>query len=124
MKVAIQSILVESSGKQILIDTCFGNDRELPYPNVPVLQTDFLERLDERGFGPADVDYVLCDDHGWRWDPLITVDGQSDRAESRQRYSLLSRGSQSVRARSPIRLKLNTVRSMNIPGTSAMNGYS
>ncbi len=70
MRVAVQSLLVESEGRRILIDTCFGNDRALPYPNVPVLKTDFLDQLTARGFGRNDVDVVLCThlhyDHvGW-----------------------------------------------------------
>lgn len=73
---AFQAFLVESQGQRILVDTCFGNDRELPF--VEVLHTDFLERLTAAGFGPDDVDIVVCThlhtDHvGW-----IThlVDGQ------------------------------------------------
>ena len=70
MKVAIQALLVESGGKRILIDTCFGNDRKFPYAGMAVLHTDFLERLTGHGFGPDDVDVVVCThlhfDHvGW-----------------------------------------------------------
>lgn len=77
MKVAIQSILVESAGTRIVVDTCFGNDRELPYPNVPVLHTDFLDRLAASGFPREEVDTVLCThlhfDHvGWN---TMLVDG-------------------------------------------------
>lgn len=70
VNVAIQSLLVESAGKRIIVDTCFGNDRTLPYEGMPVFHTDFLERLSAEGFGPSDVDVVVCThlhhDHvGW-----------------------------------------------------------
>jgi glyoxylase-like metal-dependent hydrolase (beta-lactamase superfamily II) len=81
MKVAIQSILVESRGKRIVVDTCYGNDRNHVFP--PKLSTDYLERLTLAGFAPSDVDFVLCThlhpDHiGWntrlvdgKWTPTF-----------------------------------------------------
>lgn len=83
MRVAVQSFLLEADGKKILVDTCFGNDRDLPYPNVPTLHTDFLDQLGEHGFGPEEIDAVVCThlhyDHvGWntrlesdRWVPTF-----------------------------------------------------
>lgn len=83
VRIAIQSMLVESGGTRILVDTCFGNDRTLPYPGMPVFHTDFLERLHAAGFGPDHVDVVVCThlhfDHvGWntrlvdgRWVPTF-----------------------------------------------------
>ncbi len=68
--VAIQSMLVRSQGRRILVDTCFGNDRRLPYPGMPPLQTDYLERLSAAGFDRLEVDSVVCthlhiDHTGW-----------------------------------------------------------
>ncbi len=63
-----QAFLVESQGQRILVDTCFGNDRQVQF--IDTLHTDFLERLTAQGFGPDDVDVVVCthlhNDHvGW-----------------------------------------------------------
>jgi glyoxylase-like metal-dependent hydrolase (beta-lactamase superfamily II) len=70
LNIAVQALLVEADGRRIIVDTCFGNDRQLPYPGMEPLHTDFLERLAEQGFGADDVDVVVCThlhfDHvGW-----------------------------------------------------------
>ena len=49
LKVAIQTFVVESDGKVIIVDTCFGNDRNLPYEHMEPLQTAFLDDLAARG---------------------------------------------------------------------------
>lgn len=81
---AIQTWVLRSEGKTILIDTGVGNDKERPY--IPVwnrLDTAFLSRLAEAGVRPPDVDIVinthLHNDHvGWntrlhdrRWVPTF-----------------------------------------------------
>jgi glyoxylase-like metal-dependent hydrolase (beta-lactamase superfamily II) len=72
---SIHALVVESGGKTIVVDTCMGNDRELPQGLGP-LQTRFLEELE--GVVPReDVDFVLCThlhfDHvGWN---TMRVDG-------------------------------------------------
>lgn len=69
--VAIQSFLLESDGRLVLVDTGIGNRKQRP--NVPQFHdrdTPFLERLREAGAEPADIDVVACThlhpDHvGW-----------------------------------------------------------
>lgn len=65
LKAQVQSFLIKSNGKNILIDTCNGNDKDRP--NVPTwgsLKTDFLKKIPEK------IDIVACThlhfDHvGW-----------------------------------------------------------
>jgi len=73
---SIHALVVESCGKTIVVDTCMGNDRELPAGFGP-LQTSFLEDL-EQVVSRESVDYVLCThlhfDHvGWN---TMLVDGE------------------------------------------------
>lgn len=67
---SIFSLLVESGGKKIVIDTCVGNDKERGVPMWNKRQTKFLEDMAEAGFSRASVDFVACthlhQDHvGW-----------------------------------------------------------
>lgn len=71
LKALVQSFLVKSNRKNILIDTCNGNGKKRP--NVPTwgnLQTDYLKKFNESGITPESVDIVACThlhfDHvGW-----------------------------------------------------------
>lgn len=77
LKVAVQTFLVESDGKKLLVDTCFGNDRDLPYDHMEPLQTGFLDDLASVGAAREQIDYVMCThlhfDHvGWN---TMLVDG-------------------------------------------------
>lgn len=71
LKTLVQSFVIQADGKNILIDTCNGNDKDRP--NVPTwshLQTLFLENLAILGLQPTDIDVVACThlhfDHvGW-----------------------------------------------------------
>lgn len=57
---AIQTWVLRSGGRTILIDTGVGNDRDRPQaPAFDHLRTDFLDRLDAVGVVPADVDIVI-----------------------------------------------------------------
>lgn len=74
MRMAFNSFVVESEGKLIMVDTCYGNDKTRTYPHMNHLQTAYLETLGAAGFSPEQFDYVLCThlhvDHvGWntRW---------------------------------------------------------
>ncbi|WNV86897.1 MBL fold metallo-hydrolase [Umezawaea sp. Da 62-37] len=80
----MQTWLVRSAGKTILVDTGVGNGKERPYmPFFAHLDTDFLANLARAGVQPADVDVVVCThvhgDHvGWntrlegsRWVPTF-----------------------------------------------------
>ncbi len=71
LRAQVQSFLIRSNGKNILIDTCNGNDKERP--NVPTwgnLQTNYLEKFKAVGILPEEIDIVACThlhfDHvGW-----------------------------------------------------------
>jgi glyoxylase-like metal-dependent hydrolase (beta-lactamase superfamily II) len=80
----VHSWLVRVGGRNVLIDTCLGNDKSRPgLAEGHMLDTRYLERLTELGLTPDDVDYVLCThlhvDHiGWntrlengRWVPTF-----------------------------------------------------
>jgi len=80
----VQSYIIRTGSKTILVDTCCGNHKERPdEPPFHNLNTPYLERLAALGAGPEDVDYVLCThlhvDHvGWntrlengRWVPTF-----------------------------------------------------
>ncbi|EFE72222.1 MBL fold metallo-hydrolase [Streptomyces viridosporus] len=81
---AIQTWLLRSEGKTILVDTGVGNHKDRPY--APVwnrLETDFLANLSRAGVEPEDVDIVInthlhIDHVGWntylhgrRWVPTF-----------------------------------------------------
>lgn len=76
---AIQTWLVRSEGRTILIDTGVGNHKERPYAPVwSHLETGFLANLARAGVAPEDVDIVvnthLHTDHvGWN----TYLDGRS-----------------------------------------------
>ncbi|MEU0476541.1 MBL fold metallo-hydrolase [Streptomyces olivaceus] len=56
----IQTWVLRSEGKTILLDTGVGNGRERPQvPQFAGLQTDFLARLRAAGVAPEDVDLVV-----------------------------------------------------------------
>ncbi len=67
----LQSWVIEIDGMRILIDTGAGNDKVRPgIPLFGNLRTPFMERLAAAGFGPDDIDVVVCThlhvDHvGW-----------------------------------------------------------
>lgn len=71
VRAMIQTWLVRSEGRIILIDTGIGNGRERPYmPFFAHLETDYLGQLAAAGVRPEDVDVVICThvhgDHvGW-----------------------------------------------------------
>jgi glyoxylase-like metal-dependent hydrolase (beta-lactamase superfamily II) len=80
---SIHSLIVESQGQTIMVDTCIGNDKQRNYPRWNMMQNDFLERFQQAGFTTEQVDTVLCThmhvDHvGWntrlidgRWVPTF-----------------------------------------------------
>jgi glyoxylase-like metal-dependent hydrolase (beta-lactamase superfamily II) len=82
---SVHALLVESGGEKIIVDTCVGNDK-----NLPTLKAwhekqggSFLDDLSDAGFAPESVGTVLCThlhvDHvGWntrlddgRWTPTF-----------------------------------------------------
>jgi glyoxylase-like metal-dependent hydrolase (beta-lactamase superfamily II) len=81
---AIQTWLLRSEGRTILVDTGVGNHKERPYAPVwSHLETDFLANLARAGVRPEDVDIVInthlhIDHVGWntyldgrRWVPTF-----------------------------------------------------
>lgn len=85
LKAQVQSFVIKTDGKHVLIDTCNGNDKNRPgMPTWGNLNTDFLEKFVRIGINPEEVDYVACThlhfDHvGWntklengKWTPTFT----------------------------------------------------
>jgi len=59
-RAAIQTWVLRTGGRTILIDTGVGNDRDRPQvPTFDHLHTDYLRRLAEVGVEPGDVDVVI-----------------------------------------------------------------
>lgn len=84
LTMAIQSFVIETPDRRIIVDTCLGNDkqdRRIPHWNDR--KGPFLQDLTEAGFPPDSIDTVLCThlhvDHvGWntrlqdgRWVPTF-----------------------------------------------------
>lgn len=71
LKAQVQSFPIKSEGKNILIDTCSGNDKtRTDISEWSDLQTDFIENLVQAGVTPEKIDIVACThlhcDHvGW-----------------------------------------------------------
>lgn len=68
---SIHSLIVESQGKRIVVDTCVGNDKKRDaFPAWTNLQSPFLQTLADAGSARESVDRVVCThlhlDHvGW-----------------------------------------------------------
>lgn len=80
---SIHALVVESEGQRIIIDTCIGNDKNLPRRKWAKRKGPFLDDLTTAGFARESIDTVLCThlhvDHvGWntmladgRWVPTF-----------------------------------------------------
>lgn len=67
---SIHALVLEVGDRRLLVDTCVGNDKNLPVPHWNQLQGSFLQDLEAAGFPPESIDTVLCThlhvDHvGW-----------------------------------------------------------
>jgi glyoxylase-like metal-dependent hydrolase (beta-lactamase superfamily II) len=67
---SVHSLVVESQGQRIVVDTCVGNDKNVPISGWNQRQGPFLEDLTAAGFDPESISTVLCThlhvDHvGW-----------------------------------------------------------
>jgi glyoxylase-like metal-dependent hydrolase (beta-lactamase superfamily II) len=85
---SIHSLIVESQGQTIMVDTCIGNDKERTYPRWNHMQGDYLAKLSAAGFEPPMFDTVLCThmhvDHvGWN---TRLVDGRWEATFGNARY--------------------------------------
>jgi glyoxylase-like metal-dependent hydrolase (beta-lactamase superfamily II) len=81
--ITIQSFLIRSGGRTILLDACGGNHKQRRRPFFHQRQWNWLAALRAAGVGPQDVDIVMCShlhvDHvGWntrlengRWVPTF-----------------------------------------------------
>jgi glyoxylase-like metal-dependent hydrolase (beta-lactamase superfamily II) len=70
LRMSIHSIVIESQGKRIIVDTCIGNDKVRSNPAWNKLQLPYLEDLAKLGYPREAVDNVICThlhiDHvGW-----------------------------------------------------------
>jgi glyoxylase-like metal-dependent hydrolase (beta-lactamase superfamily II) len=113
---AIQTWLLRSEGRTILVDTGVGNGKERPYSPVwSHLDTDFLDNLARAGVRPEDVDVVInthlhVDHVGWNtrlegraWVPtfpnatyLMPKDDFDFYNPANNRAPVLGRGNQNV----------------------------
>jgi glyoxylase-like metal-dependent hydrolase (beta-lactamase superfamily II) len=78
LRSSIFSLLVESQGRRIVVDTCLGNDKPRIVPQWNRRQGRFLEEIAAAGFARETVDHVACThlhpDHvGWN---TMLVDGR------------------------------------------------
>ncbi|MBI2641516.1 MBL fold metallo-hydrolase [Candidatus Roizmanbacteria bacterium] len=81
LKAQVQSFLIKSGEKKILVDTCNGNSKpRRDLKEWSNLKTDFLTTLQETGFTFSDIDIVVCThlhcDHvGWntRWEGGVWI---------------------------------------------------
>ena len=70
MLISFQCFVMRTPTRQIMLDTCIGNDRHREFPVFTNMQTSFLADLAHAGFKPETIDTVLCThlhfDHvGW-----------------------------------------------------------
>ena len=75
---SVHSLIVESQGRRIMVDTCIGNDKDVRLRPWRNRQGPFLRDLSEAGFERDSIDTVLCThlhvDHvGWN---TMLVDGK------------------------------------------------
>jgi glyoxylase-like metal-dependent hydrolase (beta-lactamase superfamily II) len=83
MIINFQGFVVKAGGRNIIVDTCIGADRQREYDVFCNLKSDYMEDLKSIGVTPDNVDTVLCThlhfDHvGWnaqrlndRWVPTF-----------------------------------------------------
>ena len=70
MCISVHSFVLRVDGRNILIDTCCGNDKKRSLPPVNMQQWPYLENLARAGLRPEDIHVVMCThlhfDHvGW-----------------------------------------------------------
>ena len=83
MRISVHSYVLRVDGRNMLVDTCCGNDKQRSLAAVSHLQSSYLENLERSGLRPEDIHLVMCThlhfDHvGWntrlkdgRWVPTF-----------------------------------------------------
>jgi glyoxylase-like metal-dependent hydrolase (beta-lactamase superfamily II) len=83
MRISVHSYVLRVDGRNMLVDTCCGNDKQRSLASVSQLQSPYLENLRRSGLRPEDIHVVMCThlhfDHvGWntrlrdgRWVPTF-----------------------------------------------------
>ncbi len=83
MRISVHSYVLRVDGRNMLIDTCCGNDKQRSLASVSHLKSPYLENLARSGLKPQDIHLVMCThlhfDHvGWntrlengRWVPTF-----------------------------------------------------
>ena len=83
IRISFHSLIVESGGLRILIDTCVGNDKQREFPRWNLQHWPYLADLAKAGYPRESIDRVICThlhvDHvGWntmmhdgRWVPTF-----------------------------------------------------
>lgn len=79
MLMSFHSFLLRTGRHTILIDTCFGNDKERPSrPHGHMIRSGYLRELERAGVRPEEVDFVMCTHLHWDhvgWNTRL-VDGR------------------------------------------------
>lgn len=70
IRISVHSYVLRVDGRNILIDTCCGNDKQRSLAAVSNLQSPYIENLARAGLRPEDIHLVMCThlhfDHvGW-----------------------------------------------------------
>ncbi len=71
LSLSIHSLIVDTPGATLIVDTCIGNGRDRdPFEVMHMLSTNYLADMVSSGYQPEGIDYVLCThlhvDHvGW-----------------------------------------------------------
>jgi glyoxylase-like metal-dependent hydrolase (beta-lactamase superfamily II) len=71
LSLSVHSLIVDTPGAKLVVDTCIGNDRNRdPLAVMSNLSTSYLEDMIAAGYQPESINYVLCThlhlDHvGW-----------------------------------------------------------
>ncbi|MFL6711765.1 MAG: MBL fold metallo-hydrolase [Sulfurifustis sp.] len=90
LKMSIHALVIEASGRRIVVDTCLGNDKPRDIPAWSMRQGPFLHDLAAAGFPRETIDAVVCThlhvDHvGWN---TMLVDGRWAPTFPKARYLL------------------------------------
>ena len=85
---SVHAFVVETPSCRIIVDTCYGNDKQRENERSNMLSGPFLRDIESAGFPASGFDYVLCThlhvDHvGWN---TVLVDGKWNPTFKNARY--------------------------------------